>query len=190
MRKLYNFADTILDRQLKEITDFYGAWEDLRFPFTQLRQGALAKPDFDETNVGLLFPQNDATEKIFIVAQMPHSYQEGTAIYPHVHWQQSANTAVIWKLDYKWFNGGDAVPASFTTISTSSGLFTYSSGNLHQKTFFDSIDGTGKRISSMLLMKVYRDDNTTTGDVLGFEFDIHYKSNTSGSRSQSSKSDV
>ena len=37
-------------------------WDDLRAPFTQTKRGALDKPDFDYTNVGLLFKQNDTAE--------------------------------------------------------------------------------------------------------------------------------
>jgi len=159
-------------------------WDDILFPFTQAKLGANAKPDFDYTNVGLLFPQNDATEIIYIVGQLPHSYLEGSAIYPHIHWQQSASTAVTWKLAYKWFNIGAAVPAGFTILPAATGINTYVSGNLHQVSSFGAIAGTGKGISSILLMKVYREDNTTTGDVLGFQFDIHYEKDTIGSRTE------
>jgi hypothetical protein len=160
-------------------------WDDLRAPFTQVRQGALLKPDFDETNVGLLFPQNDPTEIAFIIMQLPHDYKQGTNIKPHVHWQQSAATAVTWKMDYKLFDPEELIPASFTTLTTSTGVFTYTSGNLHQISSFGEIDCSGvSGVSSVLLVKVYRDDNTTTGDVLGFEFDVHYQRDTMGSRQE------
>jgi len=158
-------------------------WNDLRFSFTASKQGATAEPNFDETNVGLLFPQNDDTEIVFIIAQMPHDWKTGTNIRPHIHWQQSANTAVTWKMDYKWFENGGAVPASFTPISTSTGIFTYTSGDFAQISSFPEIDGSSiSSVSSMMLIKLYRDDNTTTGDVLAFEFDIHYQIDSLGSR--------
>ena len=68
-----------------EYTDTY--WTDLRIPFTQTRQGANTKPDFDTTNVGFLFPQNDTSEILYFIAQMPHSWKFETTIYPHIHWQ-------------------------------------------------------------------------------------------------------
>ena len=159
-----------------------GVWDDLKFPFTQTKINPVNdKPDFDFTNVGYLFPQNDATEKIYFIGQFPHSYMLGTNIRPHIHWQQSAATAVTWKLDYKWFNNGDAVPAAFTTISASSGVYTYTSGNLAQISSFAEIDGSGiTGHSSMFLGIFYRDDNTTTGDVLGWEFDIHFLKTSMG----------
>jgi len=155
-------------------------WDDLRFSFTSTRRGALAKPDFDYTNLGLLFPQNDSTEIVYMIGQMPHGYKPGTDIHPHSHWQQSQAGVATWKLDYKWYNNGDLVPAAFTTITTSSEAFTYTSGTLAQISSFPAIDGTGMKESSVLLMKFYRDDNVVSGDVLATEFDIHFQSNKSG----------
>lgn len=158
------------------------AWDDLKFPFTQTKQGATLKPDFDYTNVGLLFPQNDAAEVVYAIGQMPHEWRLGSAIRPHIHWQQSASSAVTWKLAYKWFKNGATVPSSFTTISTSTGVFTYSAGNLLQISAFAEINGSAiDTVSSILLMKLYREDNVTSGDVLAFEFDIHYQKDSLGS---------
>ena len=54
-------------------------WDDLRFPVTASKLGINDKPDTDYTNFGLLFPQNDTTEYIIIIAQLPHSYKLGTS---------------------------------------------------------------------------------------------------------------
>ena len=37
-------------------------WDDLTGPLTRGLQGSADKPDFDYTNFGLLFPQNDTSE--------------------------------------------------------------------------------------------------------------------------------
>jgi len=50
-------------------------WDDMRAPFTQTKRGALDKPDFDYTNVGLLFKQNDPAEIVYIIFQLPHAYK-------------------------------------------------------------------------------------------------------------------
>lgn len=163
---------------------WYPRWDDLQFPFTETKRGSLLKPDFDETNVGLLFPQNDTAEIVFMVGQMPHGYYPGSDIIPHVHWQQTGATFPTWDLEYKWFNVGGVVPGSFTTISTSTGEVPYVSGNLHQLSKFAAIDGAGKTLSSILLMKFYRNDNDVSGDVLAFEFDIHFQSIAPGSRNE------
>lgn len=157
-------------------------WDDIRIPLTQSKLGATSKPDFDYTNIGLLFPQNDATEIAYAIAQLPHSWAEGTTIFPHVHFQQAADAQVTFKIDYKWFNMGDAVPAAFSTATMNSYVHTYVSGNLHQLVGTGSgIAGTGKVISSILLMKLYRQDNVYTGDVLTFELDIHHQRDSDGS---------
>ena len=79
----------------------FTTWDDLRFPSTRIRQGATAKPDFDITNIGLLFPQDDATEIAYLLAQMPHDWKEGSAIYPHMHYIQSVAEQPVFKIDYK-----------------------------------------------------------------------------------------
>lgn len=163
-------------------------WDDLRVPLTQTKQGATAKPDFDQTNVGFLFPQNDATEILYGITQLPHLYAEGTTIYPHVHWQQAADQTPVFKLDYKWFNPDAAVPADFTTFEMSDKVFTYTSGNLHQISRNTSgITGTGMNISSLIIFKLYRQDNAYTGDVLTWHMDIHYAKDALGSEGQYQK---
>jgi len=167
-------------------------WDDLRAPFTQIRRGALDKPDFDYTNIGLLFPQNDAAEIIYIIFQMPHNYKLGTNIYPHIHWQQMNGNSVVWKLEYKWFNKGGLVPAGFTAVTANSQRYTWSAGNLHQYDSWAALSGAAiNELSSVLLIKVFRDDNVDAGagggDALAFEFDVHYQLDTIGSKTEFDK---
>jgi hypothetical protein len=56
---------------------------------------------FDETNIGLLFPQNDTTEIVFVIAQIPHNYKLGTNIKPHIHFVQSSASTPTFKIEYK-----------------------------------------------------------------------------------------
>lgn len=156
-------------------------YDDWTFPFTQVKQGANLKPDFDETNVGLLFPQNDPSEKIFMIGQTPHARAVDSDLMPHIHWTQKAATAVTFKLDYKWYNAGEAEPAGWTTLTSVDNVFSYVSGSLAQITTFPTITGTGMRPSSIMKCKFYRDDNTTTGDVLADQFDFHIRRDGMGS---------
>jgi len=167
----------------KEIEGVGVRWNDLRFPFTRSLQGALSKPDFDYDNIGLLFPQNDATELVTVIAQMPHSTKIGTELRPHVHWRQTAETAVNWVLDYKVVPVGGVVPAEFTRLQSTITTLPYTSG-VHQITPLGVIPGTGIGLSTIILCRVFRNDNTTTGDVLGYEFDIHYQIDSRGSREE------
>jgi hypothetical protein len=61
----------------------------------------------------------------------------------------------------------------------------------HKTAYFTPIVGTGKTISSVILMKLYRNSSdaadTYTGLAYFIEFDIHYQSDTPGSRTQGAK---
>lgn len=161
-------------------------WEDLRFPATRIRQGATQKPDFDTDNVGLLFPQNDPAEIAYIIAQMPHSKLIGSDIEPHVHYIQTSVSTPTFKMDYIWIDIGEST-GTWTTISSSTNIFTYTGGEIHQVMEFPTIPGSDSGVSSILSIKLYRDDNNVAGDVLVKEFDIHFQKNTLGSRTEYSK---
>lgn len=161
-------------------------FDDLSIPATQLKNGATLKPDFDYTNNGLLFPQNDATEIVYSVVQMSHAKKLDTDIRPHLHYIQSSSTQPTFKMDYRYYNNGDAIPGSWTTISTADGdkgIFPYTSGSIMQLAEFPHVTPPSpENISANLDVRIYRDDNDVTGDVLVKYFDLHYEINALGSR--------
>jgi len=162
-------------------------WDDLRFPFTQTKRGSNDLPNFDYTDLGLLFPQNDATEKIYIIAQLPRHYEEHTGLRPHIHYIQDETEVPVFKMDYRWYRNGDAVPESFTTLSTeATPVFEYSSGSILQILSFPEIEPISQvsKASSFVDIIVYRDDNVVTGDLLAKEFDIHYRIDSLGSEQE------
>jgi hypothetical protein len=160
-------------------------FNDLVFQMTQGLQGANAKPDFDNTNVGLLFPNNNTAERVYINVQMPHNWKEGSTIYPHVHWHQSAATTPVFQMDFRWANIG-AAAGSFTTAYTmATKAMPYVNGTIHQiSTAAAGIDGTGKTMSSILQIKLYRNDSAYQGDCLVTSFDIHYEIDSMGSNEE------
>ena len=161
-------------------------WEDLKAPATTIRQGNTTKPDFDPTNIGLLFPQDDPTEIAYIIKQFPHARKNGSNIRPHVHWIQESADEAVWKMDYRWYKNGDSVPATWTTLTCDSPVFTYTSGTMLQICAFPEIDGSAiDEVSSIIDIRLYRDDDVVSGDVLLKEFDIHYQiDQTLGSRQE------
>ena len=181
-------TETAINQEFRNIYDNLESingivWDDLQLVLTAGKLGASSKPDYDYTNLGYLFPRNDATEIIYLVGQLTHGYKENSRIFPHLHWEQSAVQNVTWKIDYKWFNLGDAVPAGWTTLNVDSPTITYVSGDISQlSSTMNGIDGTGKKISSLILIKLYRDDNVYVGDALAFQLDIHYQKDSDGSR--------
>lgn len=162
------------------------AWNDLCFPLTVGKPTSGGKPDFDYSELGWLFPSNDPTEIIDIIAQLPHGYKEGTNLYPHVHWRQAKLGTIVYKMAYKWYNPGDAVPTDWTTITISTQAFVYASGTISQLSYSSPIVGTGKKISSMLLIKLYRED-IISGDALTDFFDIHFEVDGFGSNEEMTK---
>jgi len=166
-------------------------WDDLRFPFTRSRVNPVTfKPDFDETEIGLLFPQDDPSEEIFIIAQFPHARLLGSTLSPHVHYYQDGTDVPTFKIDYRIYDNGDPVPASWTTLSTSDGteaVFPYDGTEILQIGAFPDIEMDGEGLSAFMDIKFYRDDDAVSGDVLTKEFDIHYKIDSLGSRQELSK---
>lgn len=164
---------------------YHTVWDDLSISLTRTQQGANDLPHFDDTNLGLLFPQNDTTEIAYIIVQMKHSKKLGSAIQPHIHYIQSSVNKPIFKMDYKFYGNGDTVPSEFTTVSTADGnkgIFTYSSGSILQIANFPHIEApASENVSAHFEAKLYRDDNDVTGDVLGKYIDLHIEKDALGS---------
>jgi len=114
----------------------YEAWDDIRNSAFRTRRGSNDKPDFDYTNLGLAFPENDEAEIAYISDQMPHAWEGSdgrpTVIHAHVHYLQTSAAEPVFELQYRFYNNGGTVP-SLTTIDTSQGegqVFTWSTGTI------------------------------------------------------------
>ena len=160
-------------------------WNDIVSPATQTRLGSNSKPDFDFTNIGLLFPQNDTGEKVYITGQMPHSWEGSDGrramLYPHIHYIQTGATLPVFDLQYRFYKNGGTVP-SFTTISTYEAILPYTSGTILQILEFPEIFVSGLGSSAWYDMILYRNDNVVSGDVLVKGFDFHARFDDLGSR--------
>lgn len=152
-------------------------YDDWKFPSTRTKRGALDKPDFDFTDIGLLYPQNDATEIVYESEISSHRivFGKGIAWHPHIHYMQDEAEIPVFKLSYRITPAGSTFGA-FTTISTAGDLvFPYVSGSLHQIILFPSFVPAvpDSSVAVIVDLKIWRDDNVVTGDVLVKEFDIH-----------------
>lgn len=169
------------------------SWDDLKFPAAGVNPpGQVSDPDFDTTNGGWLFAAS-GTEVIFMQAQLPHSWEAGTELRPHVHWQKtsSASGDVLWRLSYKWAPIGEVMDAAFTDLDSSTVVSVTpdtDTEDMHLITAFSAITATGKTLSDMLVMKLSRigsDGSDTYGaDARLLEFDIHFRKNAFGSRQE------
>ena len=139
-------------------------------------------PVYDATNLGYLFPNNDVTE--FLTENFPlnNDYAEGTSLYPRVAWIQSAADLPVWKIAYRWINPGGQAGGAFTTISATSQEFTWIQGSIFQIAHFAAISGTGKKMGSILQVKLYREDAVLAGDALAVAFGIFKQVDCIGSQ--------
>lgn len=157
-------------------------WNDLRFPASSLQTHA-AFPGFDSVNGGWLF-SSTLTEVLYQQAQLPHTWEVGTELIPHVHWMKttSAGGDVLWRMSYKWASIGEVMDAAFTDVDSTTlvaGTPDNDTANEHLITSFGSLDAKGKGMSDILMMKIARiggDASDTYGaDARLLEFDIHFK---------------
>lgn len=167
-------------------------WDDIFFPLVTAKQGQTDKPLFSAAELGYLFPQADTTHQMYIVGQFPHSYKIGSDLSPHVHWKQTQSGSVVFKLDYKWFPIGGTVPNNWSTYIMANHAIPYTSGSIHQLSYGPKISGsiletTTNGVSSIMLMKLYRDDNTYAGTAVTYQMDIHFQKDSLGSHTEFTK---
>lgn len=163
-------------------------WNDIFFPLVTAKQGKTDQPAFSDDEIAYLFPQNDKTHMMYIVAQFPHDMKVGSDLSPHVHWKQTQSGSVVYKMDYKWFPISGSVPSTWETYTMDKHAILYTSGSMHQLNYSQTylsgsmLQTTGVGVSSIMLIKLYREDNTYTGDAVTYQFDVHYQIDTVGSR--------
>lgn len=178
-------------------------WDDV-LPYS-LNPGtgltALTIADYGSTGFRMnQFSNNTAAnEEIQCYFQLPHSYKQGTNLHLHLHVVPSANgatgaSAVEFNLAWQWVNIGSAYSsASNTTANTT---FTVGSADQGKHTLweFTELSGTGKTLSSDVMVKIKRltktadrvNDNYLNSVWLRF-VDIHFEKDTIGSRQELAK---
>lgn len=160
-------------------------WNDIRVSLEQTKiNPATSKPDYGTFKGNTKAHLFDAStnEGVTFAVQIPHSWKEGTMIYPHVHWSPTttASGTVIFKLEYTIASVGGTFGDTVTITATDSAdEVAYG----HQIAAFTGISMTDNLISTMLNCYLYRDAATDTygADVAVLEFDIHYDQNSLGS---------
>ena len=183
----------------KDIGIYGTSWEDLRFPATALNPpGQASDPDL-ETTTGFYLFAAAGTELLYIAAQMPHAWKEGTTIQPHVHWSKTTSAAgdVVWQLEYEIVPIAGTFAGSYTAISSSTPISPTPDNDTageHLITKLGDVSMTNQTLSCMIAMKLSRlggDAADTYGaDARLFEFDIHYQVDTFGSEAVGDKTPV
>ncbi len=181
-------------------------WNDFVVPMTSVKVPELdGDPPKYERYYGKILEWNFIAGKLSEVGltiQMPHDW-DGSTIYPHIHWspEPDGSGVVVWLMDYVWVNYDvETIPKIFENYA----ILTAVSPNLtkpaayeHRIAKFNNANGitpaAGDQdgISSILLIRLYRDagegSDTYTAGAFALSFDIHYRSDTAGSREEYDK---
>ena len=168
-------------------------WDDLRTPVTAVKVSGVKPPTWTSYKSSEVLGFSDQAiagneEQIFFSIQLPHSYLEGSDIYPHIHWVPEDNTGgnVRWELTYTWADINSAFGAATTdNITAAAGTTT----DKHLLSSFAIINGAGKTISSMLLCSLKRNSSNALDTYNGksayfIEIDFHYKMDSVGSSTE------
>jgi hypothetical protein len=146
-----------------------GKWDDLRIASSSVRLGSSA-PNLTASfagNANLYTIQfaNTGTEIVYFDIQMPHAWETGTTVYPHVHFSPitTGTGTVQFILEYTWANINGTFGGSSTCTMTNV-ISSNSQWNHLLATNSTGISGSGKGISSMLVCRLYR-DNTVGGNL-------------------------
>ena len=174
-------------------------WDDLRVTLDKGSSSATLNYFTGSSGPQIWYFLNNGTvESMSFTVQLPHTWKEGTTIYPHIHWspKNTASGNVEWNFDYSWVNYDPVTPQIFPAITTStvvaSGPFTGQSHVIHALTPGNvGLDGTGKKMSSILICRIWRNSgntNDTYGADAGLLFvDFHIQVDGYGSHTEYAK---
>ena len=168
-----------------------GAWDDSMVPPTVFRTGgtSLALAELED---GIYAHRFDVGDVIHFNVQFPHRMKINTVISPHIHLVNKAaivGAAVpVFTLKYTWANIGTAFPTAYD--SPAEPIFTDAAALTHVLGSFTDIEPVAGQggISSILIGSLTRENSGyVTSNIFLLGFDIHYQSDTFGSRLEFSK---
>lgn len=166
-------------------------WDDLQVNLSSVRLPASGSPTwtaYKGSQVLAFSPTQD--NKIYFTAQIPHGYKQDSNIDFHIHIVYPDNNTgnSEWILTHSWANILEDFPTE-TTVNVS----LRASGNADNHTYEDiaNIDGTGQKISSVLLCSLERNGTNARDDYANNIYlaalDFHIEKDTVGSRTELSK---
>lgn len=157
-------------------------WDDYVFAAQSINPpGAVSDPERDMEDGALVFgPNKDAV--IMGNGQVRHCTNLDSYLHPHVHWEAMDSNAgdIVWQLDYKVCNIGEALPTEWTSITEVSPADT-----VHAITYFPKMPLLTSKMSTIILWRLSRvgtdPADTYIGNVKLFSFDVHYQKDKLGS---------
>lgn len=133
------------------------------------------------------FANISATEEFQAIWQLPHSWKEGSSVYPHLHIyipDDGTGGDIVFEMIYTWQNINDGTMTETTvnsTIVTRAANAGIDGNHILQ---FGAISGTGMRISSLFAARFKRIQggvDTFNGTTWLRSADIHVEKDTLGS---------
>ncbi len=132
------------------------------------------------------------SDYVIINSQLPHGWQLGSLILPHLHWFQTSATMPNLMIQYRWQKQGSAKTTTWTSQKYTGNAFPYVSGTLDQITKFGNITPpTGYALSDIIQFRIIRDTANASGlfagsdglasDIETLMFDSHIELDSMGS---------
>ena len=177
-------SDLLLGGRLTQGT----TWDDTPAPALSTRSTGGTAPSFANFRDTLYLDSfsASATNTVFFTIQLPHSYDPGTSLHLHVHWNtgNSTNTGnVLWRENCAWCEIDAACGATATQDILQAGSGTAYAHQLAE--FATPLSGTGHHQSSILVCDVSRvgGDGSDTFSAVSWlmSVDVHYEKKTLGS---------
>jgi len=166
-------------------------WEDVTFPMTAERLDSTAGTlnyNYDEATItmGGGGDISASSDTLMFVCQIPHKIKLDSVADLHIHWEQPADQAYTFDVEYRIQSNGSAKTTAWTAISNigmTNNVFPYTSGTLIQITDLVDIDLTGIGISDLIQVKLTRSD-ATAGNIEAIAVDFHFEIDSLGSRQE------
>lgn len=154
--------------------------------------GHVAATEPGSRGVILKYFSPDNLNELYFTAQLPHEWNEGTELRPHLHWVPNADGGtgerVKWGFEYTWANVGETFGDTVVAETVGNAFNEDLIQNKHYVTQFAAMDGKNKKISSMIICRIFRDVEDAADTFPEFagllEFDFHYQVDSFGSRQE------
>lgn len=154
---------------------------------------------FDDNENALNFQQSaNMSDYCLTNYQFRHRWKSGSAIKPHIHFEQAQNQVPNFLIRYRWQVNGGTKSTTWNNFVCNKAVFPYTAGTLNQIAHStDGITPSTWNISDILEIRIFRDNpngssafsstNQYTADALVTAIDVHIEEDTLGSRTEYSK---
>jgi hypothetical protein len=175
-------------------------FDDLRIDSLSWRSGAISPSvdtgfagDADHTVINFVHTQAD---EIQFPVQLPHSWKEGSTVFPHFHYAVYPTVAdgtynVRFILEFYYADIGESFLTNAKQTFIITGTFTSVSNNKrYVHAIAENLTGvsmTNFKISNVWNCRLYRDNtvaNNFPGKISGLYFDIHFEVDSTGSNEE------